>query len=77
MFIGHNPRPIPLTAMLAQHHCQYLKLPLFHEIKRQAIIKTHQPKTNKIEANDGQLKLTIHNVQMIFQCEYWKCNKNF
>ena len=25
-------------------------------------LSTNQPKTNKIAANDGQLKLTIHNV---------------
>ena len=42
---------------------------------------TNQPKTNKMAANDGQLKLTIHNVglQRVFQCrpKYWKCNKKF
>ena len=28
-------------------------------------------------ANDGQIKLKICDVYMIFQCEYWKWNKNF
>ena len=28
-------------------------------------------------ANDGQLNPTIYDVEMIFQSEYWKCNKNF
>ena len=33
---------------------------------------------NKMAANDGQIKLTIiHDLQMIFHCEYWKFNKNF
>ena len=27
-------------------------------------------------ANDGRPKLTIRDVQTIFQYEYWKCNKN-
>ena len=33
--------------------------------------------TNKMVANDGQVKLIIQDVNMIFQCEYWKFNKNF
>ena len=31
---------------------------------------------NKMATNDGQIKLTITDTYMIFQCEYLKCNKN-
>ena len=33
--------------------------------------------TKKITTNDGQIKLTICDVYIIFQCKYWKCYKNF
>ena len=31
--------------------------------------------TNKLAANDNQIKLTIHDVQTISQYEYKKCTK--
>ena len=33
--------------------------------------------TNKTLANHGQIKITIHDLSMTFQCEYWKHNKIF